>query len=84
MKNKRISKDKIDSIFGSDNRDDEFYIELRETKDEVFAFLSFATIDEEIQVYIGKGPGAVIMELMCPHEVGPFPNEVSITSLPTS
>lgn len=63
MIRKRINKDKIKLTFGSDSRDDEFYIELRESQKDIYSFLSFATIDDDIEVYIGKGVDAVIINL---------------------
>ena len=63
MKRKRIKKEKIDVTFGSDSRDDEFYIELRKRKKDMYSFLSLATQGEEIEVYIGKGSDTIIMNL---------------------
>lgn len=63
MKRKKINKDKIELTFGSDSRDDEFYIEFREREKDMYSFLSLATHDEEIEAYIGKGSDAVIMSL---------------------
>lgn len=63
MNKRKINKEKIDFTFGSDSKDDEFYIELRELKKDIYSFLSLATNDEEIEVFIGKGADAVVLNL---------------------
>lgn len=59
---KKVTKESIDITFTSDISD-EFFIELREKKGEPYSFIDFATKDKSIEVCIGKGNDAIIMDL---------------------
>ena len=56
--------DKFHTTFGSDYRDDGYYLEYRDKVDNPYSFLTFWIQDDQsLKVAIGEGEGAVVMSV---------------------